>query len=176
MLRRNHSPRSGHYDALCEFDQLRVLVFLSRMSDLLPAPRRAQLNRLKTKSNSRGLLAFGCRRLANLARIPAITPLRILRPNLRSNGAINGATPTRTDTGRRWGFLFGSSRFIILCGAEPHSTPACHQMAMALPPVWGDPFAFQNRSLRSHVLSKRNIVSAPASLGDATPPKPATAF
>ena len=132
MLRRNHSPRSGHYDALCEFDQLRVLVFLSRMSDLLPAPRRAQLNRLKTKSNSRGLLAFGCRRLANLARIPAITPFRILRPSLRSNGAINGATPTRTDTGRRWGFLFdhgvgnsrGVSGFIVRCGIQSQAATA----------------------------------------------------
>jgi hypothetical protein len=43
------SAERGFYNALLEFDQLRVLVSLPRMSDLLSAPRRAWLNRQKTE-------------------------------------------------------------------------------------------------------------------------------
>jgi len=130
------SAERGSYDALFEFDQLCVLVSPPKMSDLLSAPRRAWLNRLK---QNRIVAVYSRSDVAvarSLARIPQ-SHLFAIALNLRIYGAISGATPTRTGTGGRCGLLSdhcggtgrGASGFVVRCGVQSATATA--------PGTWG---------------------------------------
>src|ERR1700694_2613261 len=100
------------------------------MSDLLSAPRRAWLNRQNQCPIVTVHLRLDAATIWRVQRISRNFTSSHFAANLRTNGAIIGSTPTRTDTGRRCGFLShlgdgfcrGVGAFIVRYGIESQAS------------------------------------------------------